>query len=140
MIDIKGFAREWPNILAWGSSLPHNKFPEHDQLWLNRYHYSDPKKWKRQNILLPQQFNWKVYWQLEPNAFEDIKIVHFHGPKPGAGVEVIAECNVEAYELVPESYKMFIQHAICCDSGTAANSVLSIYKCLNHTSFVEVMY
>ena len=126
LMDAEGFAREWPSILDWGEKQ--KKFPEHDQLWLNRY-YADPRRWKRQNELLPTHYNWKVYWQLEPNRLEDVQNVHFHGPKPGVGVEAMAHCDAEALEDLPHPlFKSFVKHAICCDSGKTANSIIDSYN------------
>jgi hypothetical protein len=75
-----------------------------------------------------------VYWQLEPNVLSDVQIVHFHGPKPGVGVEIIAQCDFEAYYDLPDEYKSFVQHAICCDSGKTANSIIGLYQDWSHNS------
>ena len=131
-IHLEGFRDEWPNILHWGEQQltryeqdPNNanhEFPKHDQLWLNAY-YVKPKKWKAQNLLLPPEWNWKVYWAMHiddgnPKSYGEegsstindttrrrtqqqqqlppIKLIHFHGPKPQDGVGEIARCDTDA--------------------------------------------
>ena len=40
-----------------------------------------------------------------PSAFSQVKILHFHGPKLGRGLEVIAKCNLTAISLLPEAIR-----------------------------------
>ena len=78
--------------------------------------------------LLPMHYNWKAYWGLEPSAFSQVKILHFHGPKLGRGLEVIAKCNLTAISLLPKAYRPHLQQGICCDRGrTAEWSIEAIY-------------
>jgi len=96
LIDVMGLEREMPSLLEFAERLgEQGKFPEHDQVLINHY-YADPRKWKRENLLLPVQYNWKVYWHIiDPVMLaKDIVIIHFHGPKPGVGVEEIATCDI----------------------------------------------
>ena len=63
-----------------------------------------------------------------PSAFSQVKILHFHGPKLGRGLEVIAKCNLTAISLLPEAYRDHLQQGICCDRGrTAEWSIEAIY-------------
>lgn len=122
LMHVARFARQWPNVFAWGRQQ--KRFPEHDQLWLNRY-FADPRKWRRENALLPPHFNWKMYWQLQDgNA---IKMVHSHGPKLGQGVEGIAHCDVEGLSDLPVVYRPLVQLGMCCDQGKTANEISQAY-------------
>jgi hypothetical protein len=62
----------------------------------------------------------------------NIKIIHPHGLKNGGqGIEEIANCNMMLPEekedgnatssnnIIPQVYRSYIQHGICCDSGTS---------------------
>jgi hypothetical protein len=80
--------------------------------------------------LLPMHYNWKPYWGLEPSAFSQVKILHFHGPKLGSGLEIMAKCNVTAISFLPdnEAYNNHLRQGICCDRGrTAEWSLEAIY-------------
>jgi hypothetical protein len=161
-MHLEGFRNEWPNILRWGKKrLKKGKkkigkidlFPKHDQLWLNEY-YTQPTKWKAQNLLLPPVWNWKVYWEMHSNYSDSnnnndiirqqqlpIKLVHFHGPKPQDGIEEIARCDTEAvYDVLNATatasssshrfhpdYEMLISHGMCCDLGKTAAWVSQLY-------------
>jgi hypothetical protein len=74
--------------------------------------------------------HWKVYWKLEPSTLQDIKIVHFHGPKPGSGVEEMARCDVSYNNVansIPAAYHFLLEEAICCDHGHTAATILQLY-------------
>merc|ERR1711862_357012 len=90
-------------------------YPVHDQQMLNIYRKNGNE---RKHTLLPIYYNWKVYWKLEPSSFSQIKIVHFHGPKPGRGLEGMAKCNltaVSAKVIGRADYGPFLHQGICCD-------------------------
>ena len=149
LIDVMGLEREMPSLLEFGERLgEQGKFPEHDQVLINHY-YADPRKWKRENLLLPVQYNWKVYWHIiDPvMSAKTIVMIHFHGPKPGVGVEEIATCDIASLgpsggnddnttttnSTAPASrfvdiYKKLMTHAICCDGGKTAATVNQRYQ------------
>lgn len=156
-MDLEGFRLKWPSILEWGRReiRQGRKIPEHDQLWLNRF-YADPKLWRNENALLPTAWNWKAYWQMSSVDTNDstnpllseIKIVHFHGPKPADGLHEMASCDFKgvlplngdnhtdhgstatttATATVRPEYRSFVTHGICCDHGRTANAVLQLYN------------
>ena len=93
---------ELPKLLAFGKHRGF-QFDAFDQGWINGYFSG-----KNQNnrTMLPLKWNWKIYWptvletrrrfegQLHDMAkytitefdlSEPIRIIHFHGPKPGGG-------------------------------------------------------
>lgn len=69
--------------------------------------------------LLTIHYNWKVYWKVEPSSFEQVKVVHLHGPKPGRGLEAIAECDPTME--YPGAYDWYVRQGICCDEGRTAS-------------------
>jgi len=127
-MDVPGFIQELPKIVSWARNMT-NDFPEHDQLLINSY-YGYKHKWYDENALLPPNWNWKVYWNLNNVYFENIFLVHFHGPKPGqdSGVDEMASCDIERIQYTPKPYQPFIQHAICCDKGRTAAAMLYMYR------------
>jgi hypothetical protein len=155
-MHLEGFDQAWEErIKPWGQRLldehclddPANNqtqlirsldgcFPPHDQLWLNRY-YDRPKKWSVENVLLPPTWNWKVYWELEAQetSQQNIRIVHFHGPKPYDGVNEAAVCNLDSINhtnltgllTFPSAYHQFVSASLCCDHGRTSHRVLQMY-------------
>jgi hypothetical protein len=158
-MHLAGFEQAWENsIRPWGQQRidqhlhqqSNNQtessatttwwwFPPHDQDWLN-YYYIQPKKWKAENLLLPPTWNWKIYWQLEEenNDLSDIRIVHFHGPKPNDGMEHAAGCDIESIfkptsdsnssSPLLDGYQIFVASSICCDHGKTSHRILQLYE------------
>lgn len=128
ILDVEGFSKVWPKILVFGQEQKRGEFPEHDQLWLVRY-YASPQRWKKENALLPPQWNWKLYWELGNDMkLSDIRISHFHGPKSMSGIEEIGSCAINRTESLFDDYKFLVKHAICCDQGRTANTLLPLYR------------
>ena len=103
--------------------------PAFDQGLLNNYFsdfHSSPKFTTRR-LQLSIYYNWKIYWSLYPSTFEQIKIVHLHGPKKGRGLELIAACQ---YHRLSEqkAYLFYLDKGICCDRGLMAAWVIEAYK------------
>lgn len=138
VMDVPGFAKEWPKILNFAA---HQKvFPEHDQTLLYEYYARSRKYHLSQVDLLPLYMHWKVYWRLEPSKLEDIKIVHFHGAKPGSGVEDMANCVMDMTNMdtIPLSYRFLLQEAVCCDHGRTAATILQMYRAWRPKGFEEI--
>lgn len=129
MIDIPRFEEEWSSILEFGRT--HGPFRAADQGWLNRYFESTTAR-LRNRTLLGGEWNWKVYWMLEPNSLDQIKVIHFHGPKPGKGVWEIAECNTTSTRF-PRFSHLF-HEGICCDHGKTAHFALRLHSALSPPS------
>jgi hypothetical protein len=85
----------------------------------------------KERALLPIFYNWKAYWKLEPSSFDEIKVYHHHGPKPGNGLETIASCSIDMIGNHPEAYEPLIRQGICCDGGRTARWVLSAHEALS---------
>ena len=123
VMDVPAFAREWPLILEYTLEQP--SFPLHDQALLNAY-FTQSVENEAKRTLLPIFWNWKSYWQLYPNHVDDVKILHFHGPKPGKALEEIGECTARDNHALLEvtslyaDYEPLLLQGICCDQGRSA--------------------
>lgn len=124
MMDVPEFAKHWPSILEMARKM--KSFPHHDQLWLN-YYFSG-----RQHhlALLSYYWNWKPYWQLEPSAWNDIKAIHYHGPKPHRGLDEIAHCVWPLPRSLNSDYKDLVRLGACCDKGKVALAALELFELL----------
>ena len=132
VMNVDKFEQEFPRILDYGKQAKH--FPKHDQDLLNMY-----QQRKRNRIkfsLLPMQYNWKPYWGLEPSPFSQVKVIHMHGPKPGKGLEIMAERNITIFDVKGDvnldnylpHYKGHITQGICCDLGRTAQWTMAAVK------------
>jgi hypothetical protein len=101
-------------------------FTAFDQGWLNLY-FEQKDKMRSGRHFLPLYWNWKLYWRLEPSLFDDLKIVHFHGPKPMTGAWKMADCQFNLTDFWPHQYHHLIHDAICCDQGRTAARVLDFH-------------
>ena len=128
LIDVPRFASNLKGFLKWRNSYPNQAdFTAFDQDWFNKYFEQSPEKLE-ERTLLPLYWNWKVYWTLEPSVFSDIKVVHFHGPKPSLGAFKIGPCDTNMTDFWPPDYKPFIANGICCDKGKTGARVHAMYK------------
>jgi len=93
-MDLKKFGALVPKIQS--SSGKGSSFPALDQGLINNYLTQNQES----RHLLPIHYNWKVYWKLEPSSFEEVKILHFHGPKVKTIHESIHICfaTISFYE------------------------------------------
>jgi hypothetical protein len=129
VMNVERFEQELPKMLQ--QARDEEVYPN-DQDLMNNYHEAnDALNEKFQ--LLPMHYNWKAYWGLEPSAFSQVKILHFHGPKLGRGLEVIAKCNLTAISLlrkdIAKAYVPYLHQGICCDKGrTAEWSMEAIHR------------
>jgi hypothetical protein len=81
-INVTAFGAERPAMIEWGEQ---HMFPgAFDQTIINGY-------LGNRTTLLPDTFNWKGYWGWAPS----IKIVHFHGPKPGKCLDCLVVSTVQ---------------------------------------------
>ena len=117
LMNVNRFEQEIPKILH--SARNEKEYPSHDQFMLNWYKTGRTKDMFK---LLPMHYNWKAYWGLEPSNFSEVKILHFHGPKLGRGLEEMSACNISAVspEFHTKDYTAHIQQGICCDQGRTA--------------------
>jgi len=122
VMHVKRFEQELPLILQ--TAREQDSYPGHDQYMLNIY--KDTNEINRGKFqLLPIHYNWKVYWRLEPFDFSQVKIVHFHGPKTGNGLEDMSKCNWTGifHNMRPDiqrAYGPHLHQGICCDYGRTA--------------------
>ena len=147
MIDVQKFALEMTAILDYGFQVSKEKgqdtepFDSYDQGWLNAYFERKEGLGAPLRTILPITFNWKVYWRLNPSTWYDLKIIHFHGPKPGRLFENIAMCDFiggKASGLWP-SYGGLVRQGICCDHGVTATILLrAIQGITNYLLFLKL--
>lgn len=125
IIDVPRFQKELPAMLRFRNESI-GPFPSFDQGLINAY-FKQSRKVEQGRTMLPIEWNWKVYWPTPPDMLDKIKIVHFHGPKPGKGYEFISNCVVDMKILtalrVWPHYKHLIASGICCDHGVMARRV-----------------
>lgn len=129
VMNVKQYMKEVPlmldHIKNWGTEqYPQYTQPDGwDQRIVNNYRASSDitmAKFK----LLPLHYNWKPYWGLEPSSFEQVKIIHFHGPKPGRVLDEMGKCNLtwdKSVERFRRSYKRLFDEGVCCDQGRTAD-------------------
>jgi hypothetical protein len=123
LMDVIAFGDEWPQILNWATDK--EGFIAYDQGLLNDY-FSQNKETDKKRAMLPIHWNWKSYWRLEPSVWSDIKILHFHGPKFGRGLQRIASCNFHLDDFPIAAYKTHIYWGICCDGGKTAHRAFEL--------------
>jgi hypothetical protein len=105
-----------------------------DQEWLNSYFESREALGQQLRTLLPINFNWKAYWMLNPSTWYDLKIIHFHGPKPGRLFENIATCDFKSNttDYLWPHYGPFVTQGVCCDHallfGGRWRELLTIFR------------
>ena len=127
LIDVARFQKELPAIIQFRNEYPDQTvFTSFDQVWLNLY-FEQNRRLGSGRHMLPLYWNWKLYWRLEPSCFSDLKIVHFHGPKPERGAWKMAHCQLNLTDFWPPEYHAFIHNAICCDRGKTATHVHDFY-------------
>ncbi|KAG7337959.1 hypothetical protein IV203_032092 [Nitzschia inconspicua] len=131
LMNVKAFDAEWPKILKYtlNKQSEGRPFPLHDQVMLNNYFDEEENALKRS--LLPLFWNWKAYWKLDPSQFSDVKILHFHGPKPNKVLDDIAFCQTEMLPMIWELYQDYehlVLHGICCDQGRTAYHALKLFE------------
>jgi len=131
LMDIPKFEKAWPEFLQFRRDVK-GGVPSFDQGWFNLYH-SKNKTYQERRALLPVYWNWKVYWKLEPSSFSDLKIVHFHGPKPGIGVGSLALCDTNMTG-VPAPYRYFVTQESAGTRGRRPTEFGRFVKHLLYTS------
>lgn len=127
LMDVPRFQQELPAMINFRNEhIDQTVFTAFDQDWFNLY-FQQNSRVRSGRHLLPLYWNWKLYWRLEPSVFTDIKIVHFHGPKPQTGAWRMADCQFNLTEFWPPQYHGMIKDSICCDRGKTAARVREFY-------------
>lgn len=124
VIDIPRFKIEMPKMLEFARKRK-KQFIFYDQGWINAYFNRHSMKEKRK--MLSPLWNWKLYWK-SPENWNDIKVIHFHGPKPGKGLEDIVAGRRKDKDLKIPEYRQFVQWAIQNDHARAATISLHIVQ------------
>ena len=100
-------------------------FKAFDQGWIEQY----SKKHHGTARFLNTKWNWKVYWGNEKK--KDVKIVHFHGPKPGTGTWLSCLASQDPTclnTLDPKHpYAPLVKAGFEADHGHLANVTLRMY-------------
>lgn len=141
-INVPRFERLLPELLAFGRA--HNfSFPMFDQGWLNAFFET-----REGSALLDARWNWKVYWgaSSEPSTStapaDGVEqrvshsrlpyVVHWHGPKPGAGyfLDCLASMNPACLDALESRHPYW---DLCArgfkeDGGRLANTTLRAYR------------
>jgi lipopolysaccharide biosynthesis glycosyltransferase len=131
MMDVPAFAKEWPSILAFTLRQP--QFPLHDQELLNAY-FTQSLDHENKRAMLRTFWNWKSYWRLYPHHFNEVKIVHFHGPKPDKMLEEIGNCSfmddnsLQAVTSLYSDYEPLLLQGVCCDQGRTTHWALELFR------------
>ena len=104
LINVDRFEEEIPKILHQARII--QSYPLNDQHMINEYKnkHGSPEEIFQ---MLPIFYNWKPYWKLQPSSFSEVKILHFHGPKSGQGLDHIANCDLKS---LPESFDSYERH------------------------------
>ena len=131
LIDVPAFEAELPTIINFGEKGG-KAFGGFDQGWMNEYFSQKKKQHKR--ALVSIYWNWKAYWGMMPSFLEDVKIMHYHGPKPGRCLENIASCDPPDRSCSIEAYVGLVTKGICCDYGRTAWLALDLTKKLSNVS------
>lgn len=125
LMDVQRFGQELPSIIRFRNEhAKQSIFKASDQSVLNYYFDQDKMRWGRH--LLPLYWNWKLYWKLEPSTFRDLKLVHFHGPKPDTGAWSMADCSTNLTVVHP-AYQSIVKESICCDRGKTTARVREFF-------------
>ena len=130
VMNVKRLDYEMPKIIEYAKSQ--DTYPRHDQKMLNGYREMNDQAHEMFN-LLPMQYNWKAYWGLEPSSLSEVKILHFHGPKLGRGLDEMSTCDVDAIFNLPKQflpYEPIIRQGVCCDQGRTATWSIDAIKML----------
>lgn len=146
LMDVYRFADDWPDFYLYGRK--EGPFLSFDQGWFNSF-YSSSRRRRKKRALLPLHWNWKAYWMLDDppsDSFKKIKILHFHGPKPGRGLYDMAICSLIdsrtsgtntskqeqqlRLERIPKDYLPLVKNSMCCDTGRTAHHIWQMYRAL----------
>ena len=102
-------------------------FEAFDQGWIRRY--SSFTKHRGTARFLHTEWNWKVYWGNKSK--KGVKIVHFHGPKPGIGTWLSCLASQDPTclnTLDPKRpYTHLVKMGFKADYGHLANVTLRMY-------------
>lgn len=123
--DVPAFERELPHVLEYARNQ--DPYPLHDQNMLNGY-FAQSAVLARKRGILPVYWNWKSYWHVPPGSFARVHIVHLHGPKPGKGLEAMANRDLTHLHDYPKPYHHLLKQGICCDDGRTGAWVLEAFN------------
>jgi len=79
VFDLESYRAAFPRLMQVAREH-HFDFRVHDQTWIQQYHRSPLERIRPK--LLPDRWNWKVYWGSPGNEATRFWILHFHGVKP----------------------------------------------------------
>lgn len=137
MFDIEKFGNVIPKILDLATQKDYDTA---DQGMINNY-FTQNKRTNKERTMLPIHYNWKAYWKLELSSFQDVKIYHHHGPKPGKCLEIMSDCNVDMIGKLGRQYEPYAEHirqGICCDAGRTARWALEASRAFATNSISNV--
>ena len=126
------FKLELPNILNFAVDHKFGNGSWHDQNLLNEY-FKQPGGFSQKRSFLPAEWNYKPYWGKSSN----IKIVHFHGIKPGRLLDCLASSNMASplckkcpNPCPKHTLYVLVTTGLEADGGVYAREVLNFYYAL----------
>ena len=129
------FQLELPNILNFAVDHKFGNGSWHDQNILNEY-FKQPGGFLQKRSFLPAKWNYKPYWGKSSN----VRIVHFHGIKPGRLLDCLASSNMASplckmcpcrkCKTCPKVLYALVTAGLEADGGVYAREVLNFYYSL----------
>lgn len=124
LINNTAFEGIYTDFIEFGINLKF-RFKAFDQGWITQY----SKTHRGTARFLNTEWNWKVYWGNKGK--KDVKIVHFHGPKPGreTWLSCLASQDPTCLNTLDpkRSYTPLVKRGFKADDGHLANVTLRMY-------------
>jgi len=126
LINNTAFEGIYTDFIEFGINLKFD-FAGFDQGWITQY----SKEHRGTARFLNTEWNWKVYWGNKGK--KDVKMIHFHGPKPGKGMWLSCLASQDPMCLQLHKYPYghpyygLIKNGFKADDGHLANVTLRMY-------------
>ena len=126
LVNHRALARVYPDLLRFAVARKFRFRETFDQGWIKEFSRSR----RGTAVFLGPAWNYKVYWGGDAR---DVKIVHFHGPKPGRGAWLACLASQNAacmrdLSRVDHKYNQYVSAGFRADGGHLANVSLGLYK------------
>jgi len=121
VMDVERFSQKRDALLRFGVEHKFH-FPALDQGLLLKFFEGSISK-------LPDEWNWKAYWGWQKKKKTNIRIAHFHGPKPRGVYGWYCLCKYKAYSPgVYSEYKDPCEQEAKETTGRKREDVFKAYK------------
>ena len=126
LVNYRALVRVYSDLLRFAVARKFRFRETFDQGWIKEFSHSR----RGTAIFLGPAWNYKVYWGGDARA---VKIVHFHGPKPGRGAWLTCLASQNAacmrdLSKVDHKYNQYVSAGFRADGGHLANVSLGLYK------------